>query len=82
MKSQFDSTGATLRRQEGLNEASLEDASGKQKKLAALIHALKIWRCNLKGAEFTVYVDHNPLVHLLQKKILNRWQVRILDGLT
>lgn len=80
VKSQFDSTGATLHRQEGLEEASLEDASGKQE-LAALIHALKIWRCNLEGADFTVYVDHNPLVHLLQKKILNRWQVRILDTL-
>ena len=80
VKAQFDSNGTPLQRQEGLDEASLEDASGKQE-LAALIHALKIWRCNLEGAEFTVYVDHNPLVHLLQKKVLNRWQVRILDTL-
>ena len=28
-----------------------------------------------------MYVDHNPLVHLFQKKILNRCQVRILDTL-
>ena len=79
MKAQFGSEGTALHRQEGLDEASLEDASGKQE-LAALIHALKIWRCNLEGADFTVYVDHNPLVHLLQK-VLNRWQVRILDTL-
>ena len=80
VKAQFDETGNTGHRPEGLDEAALEDASGKQE-LAALIHALKIWRCNLEGADFTVYVDHNPLVHLLQKKILNRWQVRILDTL-
>ena len=80
VKAQFDEAGNTGLRPDGLDEAALEDASGKQE-LAALIHALKIWRCNLEGAEFTVYVDHNPLVHLLQKKILNRWQVRILDTL-
>ena len=80
VKAQFDETGATLHRPAGLDEAALEDASGKQE-LAALIHALKIWRCNLEGTKFTVYVDHNPLVHLLKKKVLNRWQVRILDTL-
>ena len=58
----------------GLGKADLEDASGKQE-LAALIHALEIWRCNSEGADFTVYVDYNPLVHLLQKKLLNSRQV-------
>ena len=58
----------------------MEDASGKQE-LTALIHALKVWRCYLEGAEFTVYVDHNPLTDLLQKPNLNRWQVRILEVL-
>lgn len=63
-----------------LDQAALEDASGKQE-LTALLHALKIWRCYLEGAEFTVYVDHNPLTYLLEKQQLNRWQVRILDTL-
>ena len=52
VKSQFDENGNTTHRPDGLEEAALEDASGKQE-LAALIHALKIWRCNLEGAEFT-----------------------------
>ena len=34
-----------------------------------------------EGAEFTVYVDHNPLTYLLLKPNLNRWQVRILEVL-
>ena len=63
-----------------LDRASLEDASGKQE-LAAVLHALNVWRCYLEGADFTVFVDHNPLTYLLEKKELNRWQVRILDTL-
>ena len=63
-----------------LDHAALEDASGKQE-LAAVIHALKVWRCHLEGADFTVFVDHNPLTYLLEKKELNRWQVRMLDTL-
>lgn len=78
---QFDAQGRPCNmRVPAMDAAALEDASGKQE-LAALMHALKIWRCYLEGAEFTVYVDHNPLVHLLQKRELNRWQVRILDTL-
>jgi Reverse transcriptase (RNA-dependent DNA polymerase)/RNase H-like domain found in reverse transcriptase/Integrase zinc binding domain/Chromo (CHRromatin Organisation MOdifier) domain/Aspartyl protease len=64
-----------------LDQAALEDASGKQE-LTALIHALKVWRCYLEGSEFTVYVDHNPLTYLLEKPNLNRWQVRILEVLS
>ena len=63
-----------------LDQAALEDASGKQE-LTALIHALKVWRCYLEGSDFTVYVDHNPLTYLLDKPNLNRWQVRILEVL-
>ena len=76
-------TGATLQHPDGsisLDQAALEDASGKQE-LTALLHALKVWRCYLEGADFTVYVDHNPLTYLLTKPHLNRWQVRILDTL-
>jgi hypothetical protein len=69
--SQFDGEGNTTNRPKGLEEAAREDASGKRK-LAALIHALKIWRGNLEEA-FTVYVDHNPLVRLLEKNIVIRW---------
>ena len=63
--SQFDGEGNTTNRPKGLEEAARGDASGKQK-LAALIHALKIWRCNSEEA-FKVYVDHNPLLRLLEK---------------
>jgi hypothetical protein len=76
-------TQAQLQQPDGsirLDQAALEDASGKQE-LTALIHALKVWRCYLEGTQFTVYVDHNPLTYLLEKPSLNRWQVRILEVL-
>ena len=71
LQSQFGVEGNTAIRPKGLDEAALEDASREQE-FSAFLHALKIWRCNLKGAKFAVYVDHNPLAHLLEKMILNR----------
>ena len=65
MKAQLVSNGATTHRQEGRDEATLEDALGKQE-LAALIHAL-FGDGILVGAEFTVYVNHNSLVQITNR---------------
>ena len=80
IKPQFEEEGNTTNWPKGMEEAALEDASGRQE-LETLIYALENWSTDLEGADFTVYVDHNRLVYLLEKNILNRWQVRILDTL-
>lgn len=68
IKPQFEGEGNTTNRPKGMEEAALEDASGRQG-LATIIYALENWRTNLEGADSTVYVDHNRLVHLLEKNI-------------
>jgi hypothetical protein len=45
--------------------------------LLAVIHALKVWRCYLKGnTAVTVCTDHNPLVYLQTQPTLSPKQVR------
>ena len=39
--------------------------------LAAIVFALKIWRCYLYGEKFEVYSDHKSLKYLFTQKELN-----------
>jgi len=58
-----------------LKQAEANYTTGEQE-LLAVVHALKIWRCYLKGPHFTVVTDHNPLVHLSSQPNLSGKQVR------
>ena len=40
--------------------------------LLAIVHALPVWHCGLKGSQFTVVTDHNPLTFLGTQQGLNR----------
>ena len=47
--------------------------------LAAVIFALKIWRCYLYGARFQVFSDHKSLKYLFTQKDLNLRQRRWVE---
>jgi hypothetical protein len=42
----------------------------------AVVHALRVWRCYLKGAEFTVYIDHVSNTYFQTQPNLSRRQAR------
>eukprot|EP00983_Pelagomonas_calceolata_P035520 1110861-Pelagomonas_calceolata.AAC.1 len=52
-----------------------------EQELLAVVHALKIWRCYLKGPLFTVLTDQNPLTHLNTQPNLSRRQTRWVEYL-
>eukprot|EP00983_Pelagomonas_calceolata_P057831 1145232-Pelagomonas_calceolata.AAC.2 len=58
-----DAEGRAIMGRDPLTQVSRASALREQE-LLAVVHALKIWRCYLKGPHFTVVTDHNPLVHL------------------
>src|SRR6218665_1433925 len=47
--------------------------------LAAIVHALKIWRHYLYGVSCEVYTDHRSLQHLFKQRDLNLRQRRWLE---
>ncbi|GJP46357.1 hypothetical protein CLOM_g5654, partial [Closterium sp. NIES-68] len=51
------------------------------KEMLAIVHAFKIWRCYLIGADVTVRTDHKSLQYLRAQPNLNPQQIRWLDYL-
>ncbi|GJP83849.1 hypothetical protein CLOP_g13951 [Closterium sp. NIES-67] len=49
--------------------------------MLAIVHAFKIWRCYLTGADVTVRTDHKSLQYLRAQPNLNPRQIRWLDYL-
>jgi hypothetical protein len=47
--------------------------------LAAVVHALKIWRHYLMGAHCNIYTDHKSLKYIFTQADLNMWQRRWLE---
>jgi hypothetical protein len=50
--------------------------SATERELLGVIHALKVWRCYLEGAEFSVVTDHNPNVFFQTQPNLSGRQAR------
>ncbi|GJP71460.1 hypothetical protein CLOP_g2294, partial [Closterium sp. NIES-67] len=51
------------------------------KELLAIVHAFKVWRCYLTGADVTVRTDHKSLQFIRAQPTLNPRQIRWLDYL-
>ncbi|CAI7776062.1 unnamed protein product, partial [Closterium sp. NIES-54] len=49
--------------------------------MLAIVHAFKVWRCYLTGADVTVRTDHKSLQYLRAQPHLNARQIRWLDYL-
>ena len=47
--------------------------------LAAVVHALKIWRHYLYGAQFEIFTDHQSLKYIFTQKELNLRQRRWIE---
>jgi hypothetical protein len=47
--------------------------------LAAVVHALKIWRYYLRGKRYELYMDHKSLKYIFTKLNLNLRQRRSLE---
>ncbi|GJP70928.1 hypothetical protein CLOP_g1821, partial [Closterium sp. NIES-67] len=51
------------------------------KELLVIVHAFKVWRCYLTGADVTVRTDHKSLQFICAQPTLNPRQIRWLDYL-
>ncbi|CAI7812241.1 unnamed protein product, partial [Closterium sp. NIES-54] len=51
------------------------------REMLAIVHAFKVWRCYLTGADVTVRTDHKSLQYLRAQPHLNPRQIRWLDFL-
>jgi hypothetical protein len=49
--------------------------------MLAVVHALRVWRCYLEGAEFIVYTDHVSNTYFQTQPNLSRRQARWLEFL-
>jgi hypothetical protein len=58
-----------------LNPAELNHQTT-EKEMLAVVHALRVWRCYLEGAEFTVYTDHVSNTYFQTQPNLSRRQAR------
>ncbi len=58
-----------------LNDAALNYQTT-EKEMLAVVHALRVWRCYLEGAEFTVYTDHVSNTYFQTQPNLSRRQAR------
>ena len=47
-----------------------------EKEMLAVVHALRVWRCYLEGAEFTVFTDHVSNTFFQTQPCLSRRQAR------
>jgi hypothetical protein len=47
-----------------------------EKEMLAVVHALRVWRCYLEGADFTVYTDHVSNTFFQTQPNLSRQQAR------
>jgi hypothetical protein len=47
-----------------------------EKEMLAVVHALRVWRCYLEGAEFTVYTDHVSNTYFQTQPNMSRRQAR------
>jgi hypothetical protein len=47
-----------------------------EKEMLAIVHALRVWRCYLEGADFTVYTDHVSNTYFQTQPNLSRRQAR------
>jgi hypothetical protein len=52
------------------------------RELLATVHSLKVWRCYLLGADFTIVSDHEPLKYLQTQPTLSGRQARWQDLLS
>jgi hypothetical protein len=58
-----------------LNSAELNYQTT-EKEMLAVVHALRVWRCYLEGANFTVYTDHVSNTYFQTQPNLSRRQAR------
>jgi hypothetical protein len=58
-----------------LNDAELNYQTT-EKEMLAVVHALRVWRCYLEGAKFTVYTDHVSNTYFQTQPNLSRRQAR------
>jgi hypothetical protein len=58
-----------------LNSAEL-NYNVTEKEMLAVVHALRVWRCYLEGADFTVYTDHVSNTYFQTQPNLSRRQAR------
>ena len=58
-----------------LNSAEL-NYNVTEKEMLSVVHALRVWRCYLEGANFTVFTDHVSNTSFQTQPSLSRRQAR------